>query len=684
MRMGILTVGLAVLAVTAVAAQTVNLPISRVVLFSSGVGYFEREGTVEGNATVELSFRVEQINDILKSLVLQDLDGGIIAPVTYAPQDPLRRTLSAFAVDISDNPGVAELWDRLRGARARVITDMTIEGVVFGAEEQYKAVGDQMMPFDVLNIMTIDGLVSIPLSQVTYFTLLDPKLDEDLRKALAAIDTARDVTKRPVTLSFMGEGGRAVRVGYLLETPVWKTSYRLVSDDEGLFLQGWAIVENTTDDDWEAVALTMVSGQPVSFIQDLYPPLYSPRVRVPPSVHAAARPRVWEGAMERMEEPAAEPEADRVAMAPMAAPAPGMMAGMGAAGPAGPAGPRGERGPVAAGRMRLAEAGVDAMAEASRVGALFQYAVAQPVTIPRQRSAMIPIVNTRIEGEKLSVYSQAADARRPMNGLLLKNTTDLHLMAGAITVFDGGVYGGDALIEDIPAGDERLLTYAVDLTLEVEPQTKIRDAEFLSASMQRGIVTIRRRHHSEMSYNIKSTAQEDRVVLVEHPLRDGWELVEPEKADERTRSAHRFRVPVEAGKTAALKVVETRPISELVRITDRDLDQVRLLLQMPQISPTLREALAAVVAMQTELATLAAQRAEKETRIKEIEAEQERIRKNMAELDRQSQLYRQYVEKFTEQEQEFEQLRGEVRELRATEDEKRKAMQDFIMGLNIQ
>lgn len=683
MRMGMLIVGLALLAVTTVAAQTVNLPISRVVLFSSGVGYFEREGTVEGNATVELSFRVEQINDILKSLILQDLDGGTIAPVTYAPQDPLQRTLSAFAVNIADNPGMAELWDRLRGARVRVITDMTIEGVVFGAEEQYKAVGDQMMPFDVLNIMTIDGLVSIPLSQVTYFTLLDPKLDEDLRKALAAIDTARDVSKRPVTLSFMGEGGRAVRVGYLLETPVWKTSYRLVSDEDGLFLQGWAIVENTTDDDWQAVALTMVSGQPVSFIQDLYPPLYSPRVRVPPSVHAAARPRVWEGAMERMEEPA-EAEADRVAMAPMAAPAPGMMPGMGSAGPAGPSGPRGERGPVGGARMRLAEAGVDAMAEAGRVGTLFRYAINQPVTIPRQRSAMIPIVNTRIEGEKLSVYSQAVDAKRPMNGLLLKNTTDLHLMAGAITVFDGGVYGGDALIEDIPAGDERLLTYAVDLTLEVEPQTKIRDAEFLSASMQRGIVTIKRRHHSEMIYNIKSTAQEDRVVLIEHPLRDGWELVEPEKADERTRSAYRFRVTVEAGKTAALKVVETRPISELVRITDRDIDQVRVLLQMPQVSPTLREALEAIVAMQTELATLAAQRAEKETRIREIEAEQERIRKNMAELDRASQLYRQYVDKFTEQEQEFEQLRGEIRDLRAAEDENRKAMQDFIMGLNVQ
>lgn len=683
MRTSILTVGLVALAVGAMAAQTVNLPISRVVLFSSGVGYFEREGTVEGNATMELSFRVEQINDILKSLVLQDLDGGIIAPVTYAPQDPLHRTLSAFAVNIADNPSVAELWNRLRGARARVITDMTIEGVVFGAEEQYKAVGDQMMPYDVLNIVTIDGLVSVPLSQVTYFTLLDPKLDEDLRKALAAIDTARDVSKRPVTLSFMGEGGRAVRVGYLLETPVWKTSYRLVSDEEGLFLQGWAIVENTTDDDWDAVGLTMVSGQPVSFIQNLYPPLYVRRVQVPPSVHVPARPRVWEGAIERMDELEAEPEAE-LALAPRAAPAPeGPMGAVGPAGPAGPAGPRGERGPVAA-RARLADVGVDAMAQASRVGALFQYAIGQPVTIPRQRSAMIPIVNTRIEGEKLSVYSRAADAKRPMNGLLLKNTTDLHLMAGAITVFDGGAYGGDALIEDIPAGDDRLVTYAVDLTLEVEPQTKVHDAEFRSASMKGGVVTVTHKDRSEMVYNIKSTAQEERVVLIEHPLRERWELIEPEQFDERTRSAYRFRVPVEAGGTASISVVEERPISRLVRITDSDIGEVRILLEMPQISPTLREALEAIVAMQSELATLAAQRSEKETRIKEIEDEQARIRNNMRELDRASQLYRQYVEKFTEQEQEFEQLRGEVRDLRAVENEKRTAMREFITGLNIE
>ena len=295
MNTSVLAVAVTLLAVTAVLGAAAELPISRVVLFASGVGFFEREGTVEGDATIDLSFRTEQINDILKSLVLQDLDGGTINAVTYAPQDPLDRTLSSFGVDISDNPSITELWDRLRGSRVKVVGQETITGVVLGAEKQEKSVDDQVMEFDVLNLVTDKGLQEVPMWHVTSIQLLDEKLDHDLRQALEAIDKSRDTNKKPVALSFAGEGQRRVRVGYLLETPVWKTSYRLVTDDDGLFLQGWAIVENTADDDWGDVSLTLVSGRPISFTQDLYEPLYVDRPEVAPSLPVAARPKTWEG-----------------------------------------------------------------------------------------------------------------------------------------------------------------------------------------------------------------------------------------------------------------------------------------------------------------------------------------------------------------------------------------------------
>ncbi|NSW55669.1 MAG: DUF4139 domain-containing protein [Armatimonadetes bacterium] len=661
-----------------------DLPISRVVLFSSGVGYFEREATIEGDQTVELQFRTAQINDILKSMVLLDFGGGSIAPVTYAPQDPLDRILSSFAVDISDNPNVPELWDRLRGAKARVVTDRTQEGIVFGSEKQQKSVDDKILEFDVLNLMTTTGLVQIPLWHVDSIEILDKDIDSDLRRALEAMDQARDVNKRPVVINFKGEGRRDVRIGYLLETPVWKTSYRLVSDAEGMFLQGWAIVENTTDDDWNNVRLAMVSGRPVSFVQDLYEPLYVERPEVQPSIQRAARPRTYEGAMEEEAKMMAEmapaapaevpPLARRAGAAPMAAPS--MAMGMGGGGMAG--------GMMADRSMALGQFGGTSMAAGEKVGTLFQYAIQQPVTIPRQRSAMIPIINTKVEGEKVSVFNRADDEKHPMNGIQLKNTSDLHLMAGPITVFADNVYGGDALIDDIAPGDKRLLTYAMDLSVEVDTEAKALPEEFLAAKLVRGVLTITRKSRSEMTYTIRNRAKEARTVLVEHPQDDEWKLVQPEKPEETTRATYRFRVEVEPGKTEKLVVVQERPRPDIIVIADQGPDRIEYILRTENLSDEMKATLAKVMEMQSEIAGLKNQLEEKNTRIKEIEQEQNRIRQNMAQLDRNSALYRQYVEKFTNQEAEFDKLREEARALRENIDAKQKALQDYLAGLDIQ
>ncbi len=659
-------------ALTALSAAA-DVPLSRVVMFTSGVGYFEREGSVQGNTSVELSFRTNQINDILKSMVLQDLGGGAIAPVTYAPQDPLERTLSSFAVDISDNPSVVKVWDRLRGTRVKLDAESTVEGVVFGSEEQEKSVGDNILKFQVLNVLTDAGLVAVPLWQVRTLTLLDPAIDSDLRKALQAIDQARDTDKRPVTITFRGDGNRNVAIGYLLETPVWKTSYRLVSDKEGLFLQGWAIVENTSDDDWENVTLSLVSGRPVSFIQDLYRPLYVKRPVVAPSVAAAAAPRIWEGDMEADEMAPAEDTVEGLAKA---APAPSVAMG---AGMAAPAAPRRERR-----AMDLATTGAQSIAEGGKVGTLFQYAINQPVSVPRQRSAMIPIINGRVEGEKVSVYNAQVDPKYPMNGIKLKNTTGLHLMGGPITVFDSDVYGGDALIEDIVPGDDRLLTYAVDLAVEVDPRDKYTPDTFISAKIVNGVMTMQYKRQSTLTYVAKNNGEEPRRLLVEHPVRDDWKLVTPETPEERTRSAYRFAIALEPGKTAELPVVEESVRAEIVALANQDSDNIGLIIGRTTLSEQMKAALQRIVELRAELAQVAAKRQEAETQVEEITQEQDRIRQNMRELDRQSELYRKYVDKLTEQETQLEKLSEELRALRAEEQDKEKALADYVAGLNIE
>jgi len=685
-------------------AGAADLPLERVVLFSSGVGFFDREGTVDGNTTVQLTFRTAQINDMLKSMVLQDFGGGTIAPVTYAPQEPIERTLSSFAVDIADNPSLSQLLDRLRGVKAEVTADTARTGVVMGIEQQQKAVGENTVTFDVLNLLTDAGIVQIPIWHIKSLQIADGKVAADLQKALAVIAAGRDKEKRPVTLTFNGKGSRKVSAGYLLETPVWKTSYRLVVDAKGLFLQGWAIVENTTDEDWTGVELALVSGRPISFIQNLYEPLYVERPVVEPSVAASPRPQTYEGAMELKDKEAPALAKPATTAAPSA---PGPKGDAGAAGGMRPGGPGGGGGGLGGGGRgggmggggfgglspgaflddnALIARGVSeaAMAQGEKVGELFQYTIDQPVTIGRQKSAMIPIVNKPTEGEKVSVYNANVNPKYPLNGVKLKNTTGFHLMGGPVTVFDGGIYAGDALIQDIAPGDDRLLTYAVDLGIEVEPKMTPGADTTVSIKVARGVVIVTRKQEMKVTYLAKSVSPEKKTLLIEHPLRPEWTLIEPKEPAERTRSAYRFRIVLDPKAKQELTVVEEHPISQSVALTDANADQVAAFLLMEKLSEAAKTALQRVVEMKTQLADLQRQRAEREARLSEITAEQERIRKNMEQLDRNSELYKKYVQKLTDQETEFEKLQAEIKQLKADEGKKLQEVQEYILGLNVE
>ncbi len=663
-----------VVALFAASSFAAELPISRVVLFSSGVGHFERAGTVQGNATVDLSFRVDQINDILKSMTLQDLGGGKIGPVTYAPQDPLSHTLKSFAVDIIENESLAELLYSLMGAKVNIVTaDGPVAGRIIGVEVQEKSVGENVVTYEVVNLLTGKGIVQVPIWHMKSVTLTEEKLSADLEKALAAIAASRDLDKRTVSVSFLGDGTRQVRVSYLLETPVWKTSYRLLAGDDKLFIQGWAIVENTTDADWENIGLALVSGQPISFIQNLYEPLYVERPVIQPQIAATTRPQMYEGAVEKEE--AGGPRGDA---GPRAAPAPAEEArAMKAAGRAG-------AGYVMLDEAALARAGVEAAVGAGKVGELFQYAIDQPVSIGRQQSAMIPIINQDIEGTKVSIYNASVNGKNPLNGLKMKNSTGLHLMSGPITVFDGGVYAGDALINDVPPGDERLISYAVDLAVRVDSKSESKaDKMSIGLKISRGVLTVATKQVSEQTYTLKNVGADARTVIVEHPLRSGWKLVEPKQADERTAEVYRFEVAVEASKSAKLVISEERPMSQTVWLTDANADEVAIFIHAPKISDEMKAALQKIVEMKTAIADIENKIDEREDRLEEIGEEQDRIRKNMEQLDRASELYKSYVQKFAAQEKEFETLQAEIKKLKADMVTKHKALEDYIIGLDI-
>ncbi len=181
MRMRVLLLMVVIVTMTAGAANAGDLPLRHVVLFTSGVGFFEHDGLVHGDETVTMSFRSDQINDILKSMVLQDQGGGTIGPVTYAPRDPLERTLRSFAVDIADEPSLGELISRLRGAAIRLTTsDGEVAGTILGTEWQEKSVDDNVGRFEVVNLVTDGGLAQIPVWHIETLELTDDELSGDL------------------------------------------------------------------------------------------------------------------------------------------------------------------------------------------------------------------------------------------------------------------------------------------------------------------------------------------------------------------------------------------------------------------------------------------------------------------------------------------------------------------------
>ncbi|MBU0641150.1 MAG: DUF4139 domain-containing protein [Planctomycetes bacterium] len=673
------------LALAAGAGEPADLPVTRVAVFSSGVAYFERETTVTGTATGELRFRTDQINDILKSLVVQDFDGGSVGTVGYASRDPIEKTLSSFGVDLTQKPTLGELLDQLRGEPVEIAGPRAMKGVIVGVEKIRTFVDKSVVEVDVLNVLSEGGIQQMRLSELQGVRLSEPKIAAELRKALETLATAHDADKKTVVLHFDGQGQRRVRVAYLLEAPIWKTSYRLVlSSEKEPFLQGWATVENATEEDWNDVRLSLVSGRPISFTMDLYTPIYVPRPEEELELYASLRPPDYHAGVAWDADAEEELKAGRkMILAERVPPSPARRRAGGRGGVAADAAAPAEvtmRGAFEA----LGDTGVASVATAQEAGELFEYAISTPVSVGRQHSAMLPIVNQEVAGEKVSIYNQSTHAKHPLNGLELENTTDLHLMQGPVTLFDGDTYAGDAKLPDLKPGEKRLLAYALDLGVEVISKSKSHPDQIVSLRIAKGTLWHRHKYVDERTYVIKNKDGKERRLILEQPYSDDWKLIEPQEPYERTQNLLRFKVSVPAQKTVSQKVHLERVLDQSVVLSNLGLDGIRLYLRSPAISPAVKQALERVVSLRTELDRTTRQRTELEKLVQETVSEQARVRENLKTLDRNSDPYARQLKKFDGLETQIEQQREQLATARQQEEQQRKAVEDYLLSLDVE
>lgn len=679
------------------AAPSAELPIKRVVMYTSGVGFFERGGKVKDDATIELRFGTRDINDLLKSLVLEDLDGGQVTTVSFSGHNPVGQTLKTFSIDLTGDPSLADLLRQVRGEQVRISGPNVLEGRILGVEQRQQ-IGEHgaAATWDVLTLLTENGMQAVRLDAAQSVRLLDEKLNAELNEALGLLAQARSTDKKTVTLRCAGKGQRTLRVGYIQETPVWKTSYRLLlREGEKPFLQGWAIVENTSDHDWTDVNLSLVSGRPVSFIMDLYQPLFAPRPTVELELFSGLRPqRHGQDLM-----PPVAPNG-RGARGRAGGGMGGGGGGFGAGGIGGGAGfgaggigggnPFGGSGgssaPPEDDTARFADIGGTARTAANpeEVGELFRYAITAPVTLARQQSAMLPIVNESILGEKVGIYNSTTEAKHPLTAFRLRNSTALHLMQGPISVFDAGEYAGDAQINDVAPGAERLISYALDLDTEISATPSALVQKLVSVSVVKGVLETRERFERSTHYHLKNSDDRDKTILVEQPFDPAWKLTEPKEPTEKTRDLYRFAVPVPAAGVADLDINETRERTNSVALTDLGDEHMTLYLSGSVASDPFKAALTNLGELRVAQAVAGKRTAAVREQLTEIAAEQNRLRANMSSLERSSDLYARYITKLGEQEDTVEALRAQLPKLREAEAAAAKALSDFVVTLSVE
>src|ERR1039457_1054302 len=615
------------LVLTAAVAFAADLPVRQVVLYKHGVGFFERAGRLGPGESARLDFDASEMNDVLKSLVIEEQGGAKTSGMRYDSMDPLSHKLAEFPFQIGGSPPLSAMLDQLKGARLElklgseavaglIVTGRMIEG------------SDKQPEREQLTLLLDNGeLRTLDLGAATAVHFSDPKLQEQFKDYLAALAASRSKDKRSVYLDSTGTAARDVVASYTIPAPVWKSSYRLIFGDGGKpTLDGWAIVDNTTSEDWTDIRLALVSGRPISFISQLYAPRYVERPTAELADDRAARPVVHEGAFATA----------------------GAAGGPGGGGGGGPV--KGEAlgephmigGNMSMGALAMAPSAtpvyrlqqpstIVSNASGQELGELFEYVIGQTVTIRKNTSAMLPFLQQQIGGRKLLIYSDQS-SQHPTNAAELTNTSGKTLDGGPITVYDGGAYGGEALMETLKAGDKRLISYAVDLGTRITSAFDSKQAVVREFHASRGLLTTKMAAEETRTYTIRNVDQKAKTLIVEHPLRPNYTLLN-QKPAEKTPSAYRFEIQLAAGATQEFSVSEERVFNQSYAVITLTPDVILAYVQNRSLSDASRAQLQRIATQKTQIAENDRALADVRTQIADLTSEEDRIRRNIESLN---------------------------------------------------
>lgn len=656
-------------------ASSEKLPVRRVVLYKNGVGYFEHLGRVRGSQNVHVDFTSAQLNDVLKSLTVLDLSGGRVTGVDYNSEAPLARRLATLRLALGEKPTVEDLLGALRGARLEVHTakGSTITGKLLSVEQKSIVKDNGTNEWTEISLVNDNGEVrTSEVTPATSFRIAEKDLQTEVGRYLTLVASSRDQDWRRMTISTTGTGERNLYVSYISEVPIWKTTYRIVlpsKADKKPLLQGWAIVDNTIGEDWNDVELSLVAGAPHSFIQQLSQPYYGRRPIVPLLESVQLTPQTHAATLEPFVRPVVGGVPGGVAGGVLGGVVGRMASGFGSGKLVAPAvAPPPPPMPDEA-EVEVAQEESEPAAEGNALGDLFEYKLKERVTIRKNQSALVPILQTDVAAEKVSLWSESLGMARPLRALWLTNASVLTLDGGSFNVLDSNTFAGEGILEAIKPGERRLLSYATDLGLLVDTKEESTRERVTRVLITHGNMATMSEEREKKTYIVRNEDATPRTLIIEHPARPEWRLAQDApQPEEKAAGIYRFRLDVEPKSTERLVVNEAKPQFtqyELKALTD---DQIALMLQQKSINPEVEKALRKITSQKNVVAEYDGQIKIQQKQMDLIFADQARLRENMKSLKGSAEekaLLQRYTKQLDDEETQLDALRKKKQDLEA-------------------
>jgi hypothetical protein len=648
-----------------------DLALKRVMLSSAGVGYFEYETEIDGPARLGLDIPLDQVDDVLTSLVVFD-SAGAIGTVELAGRDNTHASFANVPFGPESLRSTVDYLNSLQGVEISVQGPRPMTGRIVRADrvsEPPPAPSGQLEPSlqrTRISILGDEGLRQFIFEDADAIQISDPDLRARVGQALDSLRREANQSLRRLTLRTTGEGHRTVRVGFVAAAPLWKASYRLVlpaKDGDPARLQGWAVLENPSGSDWDGVALTLQYGNPVTFRQAIYQRYYVERPEVPVEILGRILPSIDTRA--RQAAPTAASAQSGSAPARLAA-APAVAA---------PSAPRPDGIAPPAEQVQAGEGAEETT-----------FRLAEPVMLAVGHSASVPIIDRNVPAERLDLA--VGDDPHPLSSVLISNDTGTSIPAGVLTLYDtaeAATFAGDARLGGLPAGEHRLLSFAQDLRTTIE-RSSSGETTLASLTASAGVLHITARQREVLHVTLIAPASEPRRVLVEIP-KDGERTLTieggPIAGIEETGAAWRVPIALHGGEVRRLTAYLDRLERQQTAVLADDARVLVRLLNEQSLTQAARTAL-------QQLATLRQDEAAKRLTLSQLQAQQaallqdeDRIRRNLAAVAANDALHARLTRALDGDETKLEQLSQAIDQATAAADKAHQALTDAAASLEL-